>query len=180
MLGETPMSFDPFAPGSDLPPEYGPAPMQPASSSDARSRVLAPAVGLIVVGVLNLFLAGGPAFYGFGVSKVPPAQLEEELRKQRPKALEDAEAQGWSVSDMRNLLVYGSFSLAGLDFLASFLVIFGGIRMLSLKNYGLAILAAILAALPGVSCSGCCGVGAIVGIWALVVLLNAEVRAAFQ
>ena len=56
----------------------------------------------------------------------------------------------------------------------------GGIRMLSLKNYGLAIVASILAAIPGFSCSGCCGFGAIIGIWALVVLINADVREAFQ
>lgn len=174
------MSFDPFAPGSDLPPEYGPVPTQPAGASDARGRVLVPAIALIVVGVLNLFLAGGPAVYGLGVSKVPSATLENELRSKNPEQLKELEAQGMSVEDIRSMLIYGSFSLAGLDFLASFLVIFGGMRMLSLKNYGLAILAAVLAALPGVSCSGCCGVGEIVGIWALVVLINPDVRASFQ
>lgn len=174
------MSFDPFAPGSDLPPDYGPAPMQSAGASEARSRVLPPAIGLIVVGVLNFFLAAGPGMYGFAASKIPADQLEAEMERQNPKALADAKAQGWSIEDIRNILVYGSFSLAGLDFLASFLVILGGLRMLSLKNYGLAILASIVAALPGVSCSGCCGLGIIVGIWAIVVLLNPDVRASFQ
>lgn len=173
------MSYDPFAPGSELPPEHGPAPMQPAPASDARSRVLAPAIALIVVGVLNLFLAAAPGIYGFGVSQLSEAQLEAEVRKQNPKALDDAKAQGWSIGDIRKLLVYGSFSVAGLDFLASFIVLLGGIRMLSLKNYGLAVFAAILAALPVVSCSGCCGLGVIIGIWAIVVLINPEVRGSF-
>ncbi len=173
------MSYDPFAAGSDLPPESVPT-VQPGDSNQNRKRVQAPAIGLIVVGVLNLFLAAGPAFYGIGASKVPPEQLEKAMKEQNPKALEEAEAQGWNVTQIRNMLVYGSFAFAAADFFASFLVILGGIRMLSLKNYVLAIVASILAAVPGFSCSGCCGLGAIVGIWALIVLIHSDVRAAFQ
>lgn len=174
------MSFDPFAAGSELPPEYSPAPMQPVASSDARSRVLAPAIGLIVVGILNLFLAAVPGFYGLAITKVPEAQLEAQMEKDHPKELADAKAQGWSVRQLIDMVIYGSYSLAAVDFLASFVVILGGVRLLSLKNYGLALMAAILAALPGVSCSGCCGLGNIVGLWAIVVLLAPDVRSAFQ
>jgi hypothetical protein len=60
------------------------------------------------------------------------------------------------------------------------LVILGGVRMLSLKSYGLAFLASVTAAVPCVSLIACCGVGEIVGIWALVVLLQPDVRAAFR
>jgi hypothetical protein len=174
------MSYDPFAQGPDVPPpEYNePAPAYDPAS--VRSRVQGPAIALIVVGVLNLFMAAGPGFYGLGAAKITPAQLEQEMQKSNPKALEDAKAQGWSVEDIRQMLVYGSFSWAGVDFLASFLVILGGMRMLFLKNYGLAILASVVAALPFVSCSGCCGLGAVAGIWAIIVLINPEVREAFQ
>jgi hypothetical protein len=174
------MSFDPFAAGSEVPPEHTPAAQPISDPTQSRQRVQAPAIALIVVGVLNLFLAAGPAFYGFGASKMPPEQLEEAMRQQNPKSLEDMKAQGWTVSDIRNLIVYGAFTMAGVDFLASFLVILGGIRMLALKNYGLAILASFLAAFPGISCSGCCGIGEIAGIWAIVVLINPDVRATFQ
>ncbi len=174
------MSFDPFASASDVPPEDGPAATPPGEGTAIRQRVQVPAIALIVVGVLNLLLAAGPALYGLGASKMPLEQLEQEMRARNAKAVDDMEAQGWSVSDIRNLIVYGSLSWAGVDFLASFLVILGGVRMLALKNYGLAILAAIVAALPGVSCSGCCGLSVIVGIWALVVLINSDVRAAFR
>jgi hypothetical protein len=173
------MSYDPYAAGSDLPPESGPT-ARPGEVNQARQRVQAPAIALIVIGVLNLFLAAGPAFYGIGASSLSADQLEEAMKAQNPKALEDAKAQGWSMTQIRTMLVYGAFAWAGADFLASFLVLLGGIRMLSLKNYGLAIVASILAALPGCSCSGCCGLGAIAGIWALIVLINADVRAAFQ
>jgi hypothetical protein len=173
------MSYDPYAAGSEPPPEYGPA-AQPGASNQARQRVQAPAIALIVIGVLNLLLGAGAAFYGIGLASLQPAQLEEAMRAQNPKALEDLKAQGWTITQIRNMLVYSSLSLAGADFFASFLVILGSIRMLSLKNYGLAIIAAILATIPGFSCSGCCGVGAIIGIWALIVLINSDVREAFQ
>lgn len=168
------MSYDPYAYGSEEP--------QPLSTqtSEARAKVLAPAVFLIVVGVLNLFMAAGPAFYGVGVSSISPEQLEQEMEKSNPKALADAKSQGWTMAGIRNMLLYGSFAWAAVDFLASFLVIIGGIRMLALKNYGLALFSSILAAIPIVSCGGCCGLGEIAGIWALVVLVNADVRAAFR
>ena len=60
------------------------------------------------------------------------------------------------------------------------LSLLGGMRMLALRSYGLCIAGAVSAAIPCVSCSGCCGFGEIVGIWALVVLLNADIKAAFQ
>ena len=33
---------------------------------------------------------------------------------------------------------------------------------------------------PCVSCAGCCGVGEVIGLWALIVLLSADVRSAFR
>jgi len=44
----------------------------------------------------------------------------------------------------------------------------------------LAVVTAILTAVPCLSCSACCGVGEGIGIWSLVVLLNPEVRNAFR
>ncbi|HTU90649.1 MAG TPA: hypothetical protein VMF69_11290 [Gemmataceae bacterium] len=165
------MSYDPYASGSDLPPTEMP---------DVRNRLLAPAIFMIVVCVLNLFLAIGLGFYGFSASQLTPAQLEEQMQAQNPKALADMKEQGWTVVQIQKMLVIGSYTWAVVDFLASLLVFLGAIRMLSLKNYTLAVFAAVLAALPIVSCSGCCGLGEIAGVWALIVLLNAEVRAAFQ
>src|SRR5690242_4226075 len=113
------MSYDPYAYGSEEPQPL------PAETGEARSRVLAPAVCLIIVGVLNLFMAAGPAFYGLGVSNISPEQLEREMEKSNPQALADAKSQGWTMAGLRNILIYGSFSWAAVDFLASFLVIIG-------------------------------------------------------
>lgn len=174
------MSFDPYASEPEEPsdPRYTEQPSRDLTS--ARQRVQGPAIGLIVIGVLNVFLTAGPAFYGFGVSNMSPAQLEEAMQQQNPKALEDMKKEGYTIEGIRGGFIIGSFSLAVVNFLLSFLVILGGIRMLALKNYGLAIVAAIVAAIPCFSCSGCCGLGAIIGIWAIVILINPEVRAAFQ
>jgi hypothetical protein len=57
-------------------------------------------------------------------------------------------------------------------------IIYGAWRMKELKSYGLAITASILAFLP-CSCP-CCFLGMAFGVWALVVLNNADVKAQFN
>jgi hypothetical protein len=57
-------------------------------------------------------------------------------------------------------------------------VIFGALKMQKLESYGLALTAAILTAVP--CTSPCCCIGIFTGIWAIVVLMNQEVKAAFQ
>jgi hypothetical protein len=53
----------------------------------------------------------------------------------------------------------------------------GSIRMLQMKTYGLAMVAAILTLIP---CVGpCCCLGLPIGIWSLVVLSNIHVRQQF-
>jgi hypothetical protein len=56
------------------------------------------------------------------------------------------------------------------------LIILGGVRMMSLRSYGLAVTAAILALLP---CQPLFLLGLIFGIWALIVLSRPSVKAAF-
>jgi predicted Zn finger-like uncharacterized protein len=56
-------------------------------------------------------------------------------------------------------------------------VIAGARKMKNLESYGMAMAAAIVAMLP---CNGCCLLGLPFGIWALVVLSDAEVKAAFR
>lgn len=58
------------------------------------------------------------------------------------------------------------------------LVFFGALKMMKLEMYGLAIAASVIAMIPCVS--PCCLLGLPIGIWALVVLLNQEVKAAFH
>ena len=55
-------------------------------------------------------------------------------------------------------------------------VLFGALKLLRLRNHGLAIAACIVAMLP---CQCCCLFGLPVGIWALVVLNKPEVKSQF-
>jgi hypothetical protein len=64
--------------------------------------------------------------------------------------------------------------------IAAMITVFGGMRMLSLKSYGLAVFASACAAIPCVSPMGCCGIGEGIGIWSFVVLMNADVRSVFR
>ncbi|RKH37553.1 hypothetical protein D7X12_29180 [Corallococcus sicarius] len=67
-------------------------------------------------------------------------------------------------------------SLPGL--LLNAAVVFGAWKMKNLQTYGLAMTAAILSCIP--CCGPCCGLGIIPGVWALVVLNRADVKAAFR
>jgi hypothetical protein len=58
------------------------------------------------------------------------------------------------------------------------LVIIGAINMLRVGSFGLAITGAIVSAIP--CASPCCILGIPFGIWALVVLNDADVKAAFR
>jgi hypothetical protein len=51
----------------------------------------------------------------------------------------------------------------------SVVTILGGVSMRSLKAYGLAVTAAVIACIPCISATACCGIGEGIGIWAFVV-----------
>ena len=55
-------------------------------------------------------------------------------------------------------------------------IFFGALKMKSLESYGIAVAGAACACIP---CFGCCCWNVPVGVWALIVLMNAEVKAAF-
>ncbi len=56
-------------------------------------------------------------------------------------------------------------------------IIFGAQKMKNLEGYGLAMAACILMMLP---CSCCCFINLPVGIWGLVTLMDANVKASFR
>src|SRR5207248_2361571 len=68
-------------------------------------------------------------------------------------------------------------ALAAVALVLNVLVLLGGLRMRATRGYGLALAGSIAAIIP---LNSCCCVGLPVGIWALVVLLKPEVKAAFQ
>ena len=57
------------------------------------------------------------------------------------------------------------------------LIIFGSLKMRQLNNWGLSMAATVLAMIPCLS--PCCCLGLPIGIWALVVLLDDNVKRSF-
>jgi hypothetical protein len=108
-------------------------------------------MALMVVGVLFNLLGGGLAAAGAG---------------------NGADAGGAVVSMAAGLVGNIIFLLL------SAVVFFGGMKMRNLESYGLSMAAAIIACIP--CCSPCYILGIPFGIWALVVLNDAQVKAAFR
>ncbi len=168
--------------GLDIPP--------PGSNREAvKGRLLPPAVFLIVIGALNLFVA--LYLLGDGVLTAvtkTPAEVHQASIDFYKATIQDPQMQKAMVDalDKQNPQTAYTEGLAGTFgggiflLIMSLLTLFGGIRMLSLKSYGWAITGAIVAAIPCISPMGCCLLGEAAGIWALVVLMNNDVRAAFR
>ncbi len=143
------------------PTQYGPAPTGPfgVSGPTAASRVAGPAIALIVVGALGvafqaLNLVAGVFHMGWGMGQGGPNAF--------PLAIPFG-------------VVIAQHSVC---LLMGFVIILGAVRMKNLQSYSFAMTSAILAMLPCIS--PCCVLGLPFGIWALVVLSDAAVKAAFR
>jgi hypothetical protein len=165
---------------SDVPgwnePEYRPPITRYMPAAD---RVKAPAVFLIVLGFLNLLGACAELGLGMFFRKMPDEAFRRELWEkvdQEQKA--ELEQKGLTPEFIKGLYT-DVFTYGGVVALvAGVFIVFGAARMLVLRSYGLAVVAAFVALVPGLAC--CCGVSQAIGIWALVVLLNSDVRMAFH
>lgn len=180
------MSYDPFDPSSEAPRPgepyaYSDRPL-PGDAPTVKGRVQGPAIGLIVIGILNLFFA----LYMVVNSVSSTVMSADQLKAQQVKmfglmsAEMKAEAEKKSASEIKTQAMLVNWPLTLFAFLASVLPIAGGIRMMSLKSYALGVCGAIAAAIPCMSATACCGLGEGIGIWALVVLLNPDVKSAFR
>ena len=179
------MSYDPFASGSEVPPEYGPDAQPASDQTQVRQRVQAPGIALIVVGILNLLMALVQVA-GTILIVAAPQQIQkmmEDMQKDNAGAPNPFKGllggQGQQQINSPAAVIQNTV-LSLLMVLIAALNLLGGIRMLSLRSYALSVAGAISAAIPCISCGGCCLFGEAIGIWALIVLLNNDVRSAFQ
>jgi hypothetical protein len=140
------------------------------AAGTALDKVRLPAIFLIIVGILNI--PGGFFWALTGANAMWNVEANEQAAKQfnLPK-VDPGQAKVGAIF---------YFGLCVMSLVAGAITILGGVRMLSLKSYGLAILGSVLAILPCISVMGCCGVGEGVGIWSLIVLTSADVRSAFR
>jgi hypothetical protein len=188
------MSFDPYGYQDSIPPSSGglggpsESPNVSLHLTQAMERVKLPGVFLIVVGILNLLVAlaqtGGTVYVGVqSADEMYTSQVEryEQMGKSMPMFNEMAkEMRKKKPDELKTQSVALNAAMSVALFVASLLIIFGGIRMIQLRSYGLCMFASIVAAVPCISVTGCCCVGEIVGIWSVVVLLNPQVRMMFR
>ena len=187
------MSFDPFheqqpqrdpvpRPSLDSAASNSPAQDVRAAPSAARERVMFPAILLIIVGVLN-FLMMGYFILNTIVGRSQSPEAQRAMMDQNPqlkKMYDDLEKQGYKFEDIMRMGQGLNIGLTISNFLTAFLSLFAGIRMLQLRNYGLVFFASILAAIPCVSGSSCCCIGEVAGIYAVIMLLQSDIRDAFR
>jgi hypothetical protein len=154
--------------------EYGAGPQQPASGG----KTGIPGAMMIATGVVNLLVAGFAFFIAVMFHNMPPEEFKKLYEQQNPanrKQLEDA---GWTAEDLLNVYVRWGTGVGIAGVIGTIMPIVGGVCMLARKAWGLAVAAALLTAVP--LSSPCCLFGLPIGIWALVVLFQPDVRAAFR
>lgn len=157
----------PYVPSTPVQPIYTPV----ADPQRAASKVKLPAIALIILGVIGIFLSvagfvAKPRMMEIIIQAaenanmtIPPEQMES-LRAEKTKGIGPRDYLNLGLS----LVLYG-------------VVIAGAIKMMRLENWGLALTAGILSMLP---CTCCCCIGIPIGVWAVIVLNQAEVKKSFR
>ena len=133
-------------------------------TNDVLQKLKVPSIGLLISGVFGGFL--GALALVSGLMRFSGIAGKEKL------PTDEAERIGYVVGTV------GMYGIAVISLIVAPLIVFGAIRMMKGQSRGLAIASAILSILPLTSC--CFFIGAIFGIWALVVLMQADVKAFFQ
>ena len=131
---------------------------------DPSAQVSGPSIGLLVTGIVGgifSFLGLIMSFLGTSLSSIIAERIED--------------------FDDRYTQIYEgaagiASSLIGI-FVAAF-IIYAALKMKDLNQYGLCMVASILAMIPCIS--PCCIIGLPIGIWCLVVLTKPEIKAAFH
>jgi hypothetical protein len=154
--------------------EYEEEPRAPASGG----KISVPGAMMIAVGVVNLVVAGLGLMMAFTFQNMPKEEFRKAYEQQNPAQRKQLEDQGWTLDDLLNAYVKGGYGVAIAGLIGTLLPIAGGICMLARRARGLAIIGALVTAVPATS--PCCLLGMPIGIWALVVLLQSDVKAAFR
>lgn len=175
-LAAFPEFADVFAPPGGAPAADAAPPLMNAASADARNvalaRVKSSATGLLVTGILNVLFSiisiASLAFMPKLVKELEPqlSQLHDpHLQEMLQKSLQTSSGVLGLASNLFGLLL-------------SLLILWGALKMKSLRSYEFSMTAAILAMLP--CFTPCCLIGLPLGLWALMVLMKPEVKSQFH
>jgi hypothetical protein len=146
------------------PSQFGSPPVDPM-------KINAPAIGLIAVGAIDLLqsvYALGRNLLGMNANAPPPRNIQNN-----PELMEIYDT-------MKPYQFVMNVTLGSMALLCAVVIILAGVMMLQRKMYPLCVTGSILAAIPCLSFLACCLVGEGVGIWALVILMSADVKRSFQ
>ncbi|QJW95990.1 DUF1542 domain-containing protein [Frigoriglobus tundricola] len=142
----------------------------------AKSAVIVPAIGLIVVAAFGLLSIVSGIIQFPGLDAAFDEQIDQvEANPQFTAEQKKQQVQMWN--QLRDVTKAAWFPLYGIIGLVSILIFVGGFKLMNLSSPGLVYLSAILSFVPCVS--GCCFLGLVFGIWALVVMGKPEVKAGF-
>ncbi|HEY8504933.1 MAG TPA: hypothetical protein VIL46_10150, partial [Gemmataceae bacterium] len=140
-------------------------------------KVLVPALFLFLGGLVGAVISG---FFSYALL-VNEAQSEAAIRKELQRRFEE---QNVPAEDRAQILARLPGQIRTLQtwfpiFLGmSAVVCLGALAMMAMRFYPLAVLASLLAMVNLTEC--CCLFGVPTGLWALITLLNPEVRAQFS
>lgn len=155
-----------------IPTGYSPVAGGFADPQVAAAKVKAPGILFVVFGVLGLLLTiAGPFLKPFYVDMMMNffRSMNIPLDANAQAQMEAARNAGLGAGDIFGLV---------LGFTVNVLILIGGLKMMKLQAWGLALTAAILVMLP---CgSFCCCLGLPLGIWAVILLNKPEVKGAFR
>lgn len=160
-FGDTP--DDPFGPPSNNPylsPSQPSTPRtpQPATREQARSKLIGPAIGVLICNFLGLLLLAVWAF-----ATIIELQKDNDIN-------DTPEIVGASVA---------LFIMFGLPGLMTLLCMVAMVRAIAVRNYALVMTGFILALTPlGGACG--CVLGMLFAIWGLVMMNDEQVKAAFR
>lgn len=152
--------------------------MSDEGRADAINRLSGPSIAVMITGALCAM----SSMWGIISGLVQLAAGGD------PTALPDLGAFGSELSsaEQEQIQQLASAFGGGVGLLTSFMslitsgvIIAGGVKMRSAEMYGLSVAAAALCVIPCFT-GCCCCLGIPVGVWALVVLLDQNVKAAFR
>lgn len=142
----------------------------------AKSKVMAPAIGLIVVAGFSLLSALANLVQLGTIDQQFDAQVKQiEDNKQIPDAQKKEQIR--IMNQIRDVMKVGMLPWLGVMALVAIITLIGGVKLMNLSSPGFVTFSAILSMLPCVS--GCCLLGLVFGIWALVAMGKPEVKAGF-
>jgi len=162
------MSYNPYQPTPSQ------VPSGKSSKDVATERVKTPGILLLVSGVVSMITS---VFGGMGLAGVYLG-MQEQILTEMANAPQDPELTPEMMEMTCNVMGWGGVAWAVFGFIAGLIVILGAVRMMKLKGWSMALMAAVVSLIP--CFQGCCVLAIPAGIYAMVILFDSNVKQAFD